>query len=105
MNIIILQLNIVGYADKFSLRPNEEINFMVSCKSKSYTSTIVKLLHGDDNPKGPGFKEKVINNIGKFKGRQQILRSGSHIVIKHNSVFSNPRVRAPNSMDAIRSRL
>ena len=63
MNIIILQLNIVGYADKFSLRPNEEIKFMVSCKSKSYTSTIVKLIHGDDNSKGPGFKEKIIRQI------------------------------------------
>ena len=48
MNIIILQLNIVGYADKFSLRPNEEIKFMVSCKSKSYTSTIVKLKVDED---------------------------------------------------------
>ena len=88
MNIIILQLNIVGYADKFSLRPNEEIKFMVSCKSKSYTSTIVKLIHGDDNSKGPGFKEKIINDIGQFQGRRQSLRLGSHIVIKHNSVFS-----------------
>jgi len=88
MNIIILQLNIVGYADKFSVRPNEEINFMVSCKSKSYNSTIVKLIHGDDNLKGPRFKEKIINNLGKFNGRKQILRSGSHIIIKHNSVFS-----------------
>ena len=88
MNIIILQLNIIGYADKFSVRPNEEINFMISCKSKSYNSTIVKLIHGDDNIKGPGFKEKIINNLGKFNGRKQILRSGSHIVIKHNSVFS-----------------
>ncbi len=44
---------LVGYADKFSLEPDETINFKVSCKStKPYSARLIKVISGDPNPEG-----------------------------------------------------
>lgn len=45
---------IVGYADRFRVEPGETIRFMVSSESPSYRADIVRLIHGDPNPEGPG---------------------------------------------------
>ena len=62
---------IVGYSDVMSLRPLEKISFMISCDAevKSINSRVVKLIQGDCNPKGPGFKEEEISSykIKKLK--------------------------------------
>ena len=56
---------IVGYADKISVAPGETIQFMVSCTSgRSYQSEIVRIIHGDVNPAGPGFKDEKVK-IGR----------------------------------------
>ena len=53
-------MRVVGYADRFSIQPGETIKFMVSSEVPQYRADIVRLIHGDTNPKGPGFKEEVV---------------------------------------------
>ena len=50
-------LKLIGYADRFSVAPGETIRFMVSAlEGQAYRAEIVRLIHGDANPDGPGFK-------------------------------------------------
>ena len=48
---------IVGYADRLRVEPGGTIQFMVSSELPSYRAEIVRLIHGDPNPDGPGIKE------------------------------------------------
>ena len=51
-------LRITGYSDRLSVRPGEDITFYVHSElEESYRANIVRLLHGDTSPAGPGFKE------------------------------------------------
>ena len=50
-------MKVVGYANKLSLHPGENIDFMVSCQNETYHADIVRLIHGDTSQDGPGFKE------------------------------------------------
>ena len=53
-------LRLLGYSDRLSVAPGETIRFMVSCDHPEYESRLVRLIHGDENPAGPGFKQVVI---------------------------------------------
>ena len=74
-------MDIVGYADRFSVRAGDTIRFMVSCKLPSYTADVVRLIHGDLNPEGPGVKEELVQNVGTFPGQLQELVIGSYVVV------------------------
>ena len=65
-------MKVVGYSDTLSLQPDETIQFMVSCDLPKYRADIVRLIHGDINPKGPGFKEEEIDASinGCYQGRK-----------------------------------
>ncbi len=72
---------LVGYADRFSVRPGERIAFMVSCEPASeFRADIVRLVHGDTNPAGPGFKEELVETAagGDYPARRQEIYAGSH---------------------------
>ena len=74
---------IVGYADRLSVQPGETIRFMVSSEAPEYRADIVRLIHGDANPNGPGFKETLIETpvSGDYAGRRQELPFGSYVVV------------------------
>lgn len=76
-------MEIVGYADRLSVQQGETVRFMVSCKLPRYRADIVRLIHGDENPKGPGFKEELIETAanGEYPGRPQVLRPGSYVIV------------------------
>ncbi len=82
-------MNITGYADRFSACPGETINFMVSCDEKSYKADVVRIICGDENPEGPGFKEKVVRTpaSGTYKGRKQICYAGSFVEVPNGPQF------------------
>ena len=63
-------MKITAYANKMSAAPGETIDFMVNCENKSFDVEFVKLICGDLNPEGPGYKEKVVKSrtSGKYKG-------------------------------------
>jgi N,N-dimethylformamidase len=77
------QMGIVGYADRMSVQPGETIRFMVSSQSPRYRADIVRLIHGDINPKGPGFKEVLVETpvSGEYSGRHQDLPLGSYAIV------------------------
>ena len=83
-------MKIVGYADRFSVMPGEPIRFMVSCDGIStYRADIVRLIHGDTNPAGPGFKAEELETPvhGTYRGRRQPVHAGSAIVVPRTSAL------------------
>ncbi|MCY4120843.1 MAG: LamG domain-containing protein, partial [Acidobacteria bacterium] len=77
---------IVGYADRLSVQPGETIRFMVSSEQPEYRADIVRLIHGDANPNGPGFKETLVETpvSGDYAGRRQELPFGSYVLVPDN---------------------
>lgn len=88
-------LKIVGYADRFSVRPGEKIAFKVSCEdgAPQYRAKLCRLICGDDRPDGPGFKaeEVTADFAGSHPGRRQDIITGSCIHI--------PADRVPHDFD------
>ena len=74
---------IVGYADRLRVEPGGTIRFMVSSELPSYRAEIVRLIHGDPNPDGPGIKEEVISTdvSGEYRGTRQGLPLGSFAIV------------------------
>ena len=80
---------IIGYPDRFSVQPGETIRFMVSCELPAYRAEIVRLIHGDSNPAGPGFKEEPVQTSigGEYRGRRQEIHAGSYVVVPDSPVM------------------
>ena len=72
-------MKVVGYAAELRVRPGESIGFHVSSTEEGYTSRIVRLLHGDDNPAGPGFKAPAVTEATSHPGAVQEIRPGSSV--------------------------
>ncbi|MDY0882812.1 N,N-dimethylformamidase beta subunit family domain-containing protein [Dongia soli] len=81
-------LQIVGYADRLSVRPGEELSVKVSCEggAKTYEAALVRLICGDDRPDGPGYKAEPIDAsfAGSYHGRRQAIATGSYIEIPND---------------------
>ena len=86
---------LTGYSDRWSVQPGERVRFMVSSDLPSYKVQIVRLIHADENPAGPGYKEEEIAaSVNRaYTGRKQIAYPGSFI-----KVADHPAVRALRSM-------
>jgi len=84
-------MKVVGYSNKLTVHQGEKIKFMVSSKLPKYKVDIVRLLHGDVNPKGPGFKEKIIETKvnGYYKGKIKTFNHGSYVKVSDNSLLNN----------------
>src|SRR5688572_8628848 len=82
----LIKRGIVGYADRLRVQPGETIKFMVSCEQARYHADIVRLIHGDANPKGPGIKEVVVETPanGDYSGKRQELPLGSYAIVPDN---------------------
>ena len=54
-------VRLFGYSDPLSAQAGKPINFMVSAEGTSAVNAeLVRLVHGDFNPEGPGFIEEVV---------------------------------------------
>lgn len=73
-------MQLLGYSDVWSVRPNGTIRFFVHCEQESFSADLVRLIHGDTNPRGPGFKETELPEVfsGRFPGQRQTIRTGSY---------------------------
>ncbi len=83
-------LRITGYTDRCSVRPGDEVTFFVHSEyEEQYQADIVRLIHGDTNPDGPGFKEKVIRTAinGRYRGHHQPIHAGSYILVPADRRF------------------
>src|ERR1700754_2272895 len=75
---------IVGYADGLSACPGDTLSFKVSTVAERYRASLVRLIHGDTNPAGPGFKEQRLASAfeGEYDGRWQRYPSGSYVEVE-----------------------
>ena len=78
---------IVGYTDRLTVEPGQTVDFKVSCAEPHFKASLVRLIHGDTNPAGPGFKSQHIPSTieGAHEGRHQPLRPGSHVRIPYRN--------------------
>ena len=76
-------MEIVGYCDKLSVRAGEKLSFHVSSHQPKYTAAVVRLIHGDENPAGPGFKAETIGPAvdGALNGEWRDIPMGSFMEV------------------------
>ena len=81
---------LLGYADRFSVRPGEPIGFKVSSETGApFELRIVRILHGDTNPAGPGYlEEPVASQVnGTYPGQKRTVRAGSYAIVPPAPAF------------------
>ncbi len=80
-----MTVSLLGYADRFSVAPGETITFMVSAEAPTYQAQLVRLIHGDQDPRGPGFKEEELPSslASSYQGRPQATVAGSFVQVPH----------------------
>ena len=86
-----LGMKIVGYCDRPSVAVGEPITFATSCygEMSEYRANIVRLIHGDLNVDGPGFKEEVIEAevSGMYPARRQEIQLGSYGLVEDHPLL------------------
>ncbi|RUX22295.1 hypothetical protein EOA13_36220 [Mesorhizobium sp. M7A.F.Ca.US.011.01.1.1] len=68
-----------GYTQSPNIPAGSGVTIHVSSDVGDYEATLVRLINGDPNPSGPGFKEEEVRDLGRFKGRRQETRPGNMI--------------------------
>ncbi|MEM1314381.1 MAG: N,N-dimethylformamidase beta subunit family domain-containing protein [Pseudomonadota bacterium] len=74
-------VRLFGYADPLAARAGEPVDFMISAEgAKEARAELVRLVHGDFNPEGPGFiEETVASDIpAALPVKRQYTRNGSY---------------------------
>jgi N,N-dimethylformamidase len=75
---------IFGYADKISVKPGDEIFFFVHADgTKTVDAQLVRLIHGDAHPAGPGYNEEEVacDLNGAWEVRKQYTQVGSYLTV------------------------
>ncbi|MCA1647382.1 MAG: LamG domain-containing protein [Chloroflexi bacterium] len=74
---------LLGYADRFSVEAGDTLRFMVSCESARFNASLVRLIHGDANPAGPGYRAEPVPSTadGTHPGKRQVIAAGSYVRI------------------------
>jgi N,N-dimethylformamidase len=80
---------LLGYADKISVQPGEDIAFKISSEDeRPYDASIVRLIHADTNPAGPGYREHSLPDAAwSLPGRRQRVRPGSCVIVPASPVL------------------
>lgn len=76
---------VTGYCEKLTLKAGESQRFMLSGEGvRKARLQIVRLIHGDENPAGPGFIEHEIaaSCNGEVKVEHQFTQTGSFIEVQ-----------------------
>ncbi|MFD2467541.1 N,N-dimethylformamidase beta subunit family domain-containing protein [Amycolatopsis silviterrae] len=73
-------MSVFGYLDRFSFRPGDEI----ACRFTStgpVTADLVRLIHGDTSPEGPGFRSEDVSAVPPVTapGGEQPIYPGSFL--------------------------
>lgn len=73
---------IIGYSDRFSVRPGEDIHIMVSTSEPEYQVDLVRISRGDDDVAN-GLKETLVDRVAsrKVRGRVQQVQTGSCVEV------------------------
>jgi N,N-dimethylformamidase beta subunit-like, C-terminal/Concanavalin A-like lectin/glucanases superfamily len=73
-------VRIFGYSDPLAARAGSAVNFMISAEGATKVSAqLVRLIHGDEHPDGPGFvEEEVASDIpAEIEATRQYTQIGS----------------------------
>ena len=72
-----------AYSSDISVGPGDRLHVMVSTSAATFDAEVVRLLHGDPNPRGPGAQEESTTWLAKGaqQGRIQDLQLGSWIAL------------------------
>ena len=79
------KIRINGYCDPLNVKADEEIDFMISAENtKEVSSKIVRIVHGDENPLGPGFIENEVDSKfpDSLKVNRQFVQKGAFAKVK-----------------------
>ncbi len=77
-------LQIRGYCDRPNVRPGESLDFYVSSPDAGrYHASLVRLIHGDRNPDGPGYREDAVEAdfAGDYPARAQRTQVGAYVEV------------------------
>ena len=77
-------ISLTGYTDQVSVRPGETVDIKISAENVDTAEIqIVRLLHGDEHPDGPGFIEEVIATPigGSHAVKKQFVDIGNAVVV------------------------
>lgn len=86
-------LPITGYVDRWSVCPGEVVRFMISVQGGGrYTARIARVLCGDPNPKGPGYREIPIrwDEEGTHEGEERLIEKGSWVDVPEIDFGAGP---------------
>jgi N,N-dimethylformamidase len=82
-------LPVTGYADRWSVKPGETIRFHIATDHpRPYSARVARVLCGDPNPEGPGYREAAMPSDveGTHQGQAQPVVPGSFIEVPRLSV-------------------
>ena len=71
---------IFGYADPLCARAGSSVDFMISVEGRDEVKAhLVRVLHGDENPEGPGYVEEAVDIAlpASLKVKRQFTQVGS----------------------------
>jgi len=85
-------LGLEGYIDEITIPAGGKVQCMVSGPPGQAQIRVVRLIHGDPNPMGPGYKESPVQwgQPDKIQVEEQFTDFGSYIEIPHSDVL-NPK--------------
>ena len=85
-------VKVAAYSDRLSIKSQETLKVFVSCEEgRDYKAETVRLICGDENPRGPGYKAISVEMglTESFSGRHQEIHAGSYIVIESKQVLED----------------
>src|SRR5207248_1575438 len=83
---LLTRLGISGYADPVSAAPGDTVKFHVSSEKPTYHATMVRVISGDADPRGPGLVEQVVpTSVNRdYPGQHRDLPVGSYVTVPDN---------------------
>ena len=92
------EIKVFGYTDRLSVKPGEKIDFHVSADgTDTAEAKLVRLIHGDEHPSGPGYMDEEIESDlnGKWDVKKQFTQLGSYLRVNDpNNLLAT--VKAPS---------
>ena len=90
------QVSVTGYTDKPSVVEGETISFYVTADNATEAQVdIVRLIHGDEDPKGPGFQEEVVKYVESNYDKSEIIGIKVETFDSNVSVFVEKKCNLP----------
>lgn len=78
------QIKIFGYSNRITAKPGQKIGFHVNADgTDAAEAQLVRLIHGDQHPAGPGFVEEEIKSPidGTWEVKKQYTQVGSYLEV------------------------